>query len=332
MEPYLYLSGLKRLSGEVKGDEIIHLGIRPYGFHAGNAVALLLYPYLLCKFIRQRGIEPTFKFIVSLNDYEQDSLDGPDTIRYPFNIYPKNSSLKHTVDERGCCDSIVEHWQPILEKCLRVLTQHYSSTIMSFVKNSELRGNTIFMNLLLHTIRFPQEQGEIMRKYSGKEVLENPMQYAGVVCPQCRKTHGKTDIMINKDVVWKCKTCAISIRRPYNQFDYWWHHKAMLCARLKIFDVDITISGADHYSEGDFLIRKAFLNLFFPEHKIPKMLFSPLILAPDGRKMSKSRNNTAFASVKTLLDLIETDKNNSIQLNHDMLILNIDEKDYSCNF
>ncbi len=105
----------------------------------------------------------------------------------------------------------------------------------------------------------------------------------------------------------------------------------MLCARLRIFDVDITISGADHYSEGDFLIRKDFLDLFCPGHKIPKMLFSPLILAPDGKKMSKSRNNTAFADIKKLLDVIENSEGGSVELDRSLLIINIDEKDYSCN-
>ena len=225
----------------------------------------------------------------------------------------------------------MEHWQPIIENCLRVLRKYYSRTEIIFVKNSELRNDVSFMDMLIHTIKFPKEQGDIMRKYSGKEVLEKPMQFAGVVCPKCKKTHGKTHILKSGDIMWKCQMCLTSFCGSYGQFDYWWHHKAMLCARLKIFNIDITISGADHYSEGDFLIRKDFLNLFCPEQKIPKMLFSPLVLAPDGRKMSKSRNNIAFADIKRLLFIIENCEGESIQLDNDVLILGINEKDYSCN-
>jgi len=89
MKPYLYFSGLKRLAKEINGDEIVHIGIRPYGFHAGNAMALVVYPYLLCKYFEKEKRVARFRFIISINDWEQDCLDGPDPLEYPFNIYPK---------------------------------------------------------------------------------------------------------------------------------------------------------------------------------------------------------------------------------------------------
>ncbi len=319
MEPYLYLSGLKRLSGEVRGDETIHLGIRPYGFHAGNTLAILLYPYLLCKYVKERGIEASFRFIVSLNDYEQDCLDGPDIIRYPFNVYPKNSSLKHTPDENNCCESIVEHWQPIIKKEFETLFKDYQKVQITFVRNSELRDHPVFKELLLRTLRNPLEQGDIMRKLSGKEVLDTPLSYAGVICPNCRRSQGDTKITMGDAVSWSCKNCKISLEKPYNQFDYWWHHKSMLLARLKIFNIDITISGGDHYNEGDFSIRKALFDLFFQEQKIPKMLFSPLLDALDGRKMSKSRSNMALADKWKLLAVAENNFTDTIQLTSDLL-------------
>lgn len=49
---YLYLDGLETLAREVRGDENIHIGIRPYGFHAGNNLALVAYPYILCDMYR----------------------------------------------------------------------------------------------------------------------------------------------------------------------------------------------------------------------------------------------------------------------------------------
>lgn len=83
MKPYLYLSGLKSLAKKIKGNENVHIGIRPYGFHGGNVLSLIVYPYLLCKELNKLGKKPKLKFTISINDYEQDELDGPDIRRYP---------------------------------------------------------------------------------------------------------------------------------------------------------------------------------------------------------------------------------------------------------
>lgn len=71
MKPYPYLNGLRELVEEISGTEKIHAGIRPYGFHAGSVMALVVYLYLLCKFLENIGKEPKLKFFVSENDWEQ---------------------------------------------------------------------------------------------------------------------------------------------------------------------------------------------------------------------------------------------------------------------
>jgi hypothetical protein len=40
-KPFLYLDGLEEIVKELNGQEKIHIGIRPYGFHAGNALAFV---------------------------------------------------------------------------------------------------------------------------------------------------------------------------------------------------------------------------------------------------------------------------------------------------
>lgn len=173
-EPYLYLNGLKRLAKEMTGCEVVHLGIRPYGFHAGNAMALVVYPYLLCKFLEDLGKVPKLQFVVSINDWEQDALDGPNYMRYPFNIYPKNTSLQFTPDEDGCCESIVDHWQPIIESNLRKSKKRFPHISFRFVRNSELIIEPYCKELLLETIKNPADQLEIFKEYSEKEVLSDP--------------------------------------------------------------------------------------------------------------------------------------------------------------
>ena len=302
-KPYLYNSGLKRLAKEAKGDERIHMGIRPFGFHAGNLVSLYISPYLFFEEVKRLGKPVNFTLFYSINDYEQDELDGPDHIRYPFNVFPKNTTLGYAKDPESCHEYVIDHWEPIIKKCILTLRDHFTGLQIYFVRNSELKGDIKFKEILTSTLRNPTEQADIYRRFTDKEILEKPIQYAGVVCPVCKRTKGTTHAhRVNGDYIhWKCGTCGISFNASYASYDYWFYHKPLFTARLSIFNIDITFSGNDHFSEGDFLVRQEFIKRFNPDLKIPKMYFGPLILAEDGEKMSKSRKNVRFGDVEALM-------------------------------
>lgn len=328
MKPYLYLDGLKQISKEMSGSETVHVGIRPYGFHAGNALALVVYPYLLCLHLEREKKDVRLNFIISINDWEQDALDGPDYRKYPFNIYPKNSSLQFTKDDGECHSSIVEHWEPIIKGNIEGIKKRFSGTTFSFIKNSQLADNTVFQDLLIETIKNPDEQADIYRICSGKEVLKNPIKYAGAICPECKKSSGET-LIDSHGVSWKCNECGIKKKGNLRDFQYWWYHKPMLLARIKIFNIDITLSGGDHFSEGDFAIRNAFAYKYFPNLKIPKMLFTPILIGINGEKMSKSRKNISFVDIASLIKIMEKWNGSEFQITEDIIINEIDEKDYS---
>ncbi|MCX6722320.1 MAG: hypothetical protein NTY04_04010 [Candidatus Staskawiczbacteria bacterium] len=331
-KPYLYLSGLKKLAKKVKGTERIHIGIRPYGFHGGNALSLFVYPYLLCKELKRLGKEPRFTFFISINDFEQDELDGPDYRRYPFNIYPKNTSLQHTPDESGCCKNTVNHWQPIIEQIVSSLKNNYPKLKTKFIRNSSLKNKKHFKKLLIDTLKNPNNQAEIFKKYSDKEVLDSPIRYAGIICPECKKSHGVTTVMSSKKIQWECATCDCTIERPYEYFSYWWYHKPMFAARMRIFDMDIAMSGADHYNEGDYNIRAHLFKKYFKNHPRLIMMFCPILMARDGQKMSKSRHNEEFVKIKELTLLAEKTKAGFIIL-PDELIENVKNgREYALTF
>ena len=329
MKPYLYFSGLKRLVKGTSGDEIVHIGIRPYGFHAGNAMALVVYPYLLCRYFEKEKRVARFRFIISINDWEQDCLDGPDPLEYPFNIYPKNSSLQFTPDENGCCQSIVDHWQPIIERNLKGLKKRFSKISVKFVKNSELIKHPFCRELLLETIKNPQDLLSIFREYSSKKTLDSPLQYAGAVCYKCQRTHGKTAVIGKNIIRWECQECGAAKEGDVSEFDYWWHHKPMFLARLEILKIDIALSGGDHFSEGDFDIRRELIRKYSPKTKEPKMLFTPTVIAFDRQKMSKSKNNTSFADIGNLIQASDNCKQKEFYITKDLISKNLDEKDYS---
>lgn len=324
MEPaYLNFDGLMNLIPSLHGTENIHAGIRPYGFHAGNAMALYVYPYLLCKYFKKTKIEPSFTFYISINDWEQDALSGPDIRKYPFNVYPANTSLQYTDDEEGCCPTIVDHWQPIIEYNISKLKNHFPKINFIFIRNSSLKDDSYFKQILIDTINNPEKIAHICKKYSGKEVLKTPLTYGGAICPKCSSAHGSTKV-INDNIFWRCDKCLYKTKKEYAKFDYWWYHKPLLTARLKIFNIDLTISGSDHHSEGDYEIRKTLIETYDPTIKIPKMLFTPLVLALDGEKMSKSRNNTAFVKLDEFINQADHNHDSEIMVDPIYIKENID--------
>jgi len=291
-QPYLYYCGLKQLASEMRGDEKIHMGIRPFGFHAGNILALVAYPFLLCEALEALQKHVNVEFIISINDYEQDALAGPDIRAFPFNIYPEFTSLKFAKDP-NTGHIYVDHWQPIIEKNLLELKKYFPNVQFNFIRNSELKSEPEFKRLLLDTIR----------KLTGKIVLDEPLQFAGILCPTCHAAAGKTTVT-DERISWKCDHCSYQCDGVYEDFDYWWHHKPLLIARLKIYQVDITLSGGDHYQEGDFEVRQGFIDRYYSNFKTPKMLFTPIMIAENGLKMSKSRKNMKFASARALINTL----------------------------
>lgn len=328
--PFLYNIGLQKLAEEVKGQERIHLGIRPFGFHAGNLVSLYVYPYLFCEFVEKLGKPVNFTLFYSINDYEQDELDGPDYIKYPFNIFPKNTTIGYLSDPKGCHTLTIDHWTPIIQESIKNLQKRFPDINIFFVKNSELKSDLKFKEILTSTLRNPLEQADIYRRFTDKEILSEPVRYAGVVCPICKHTNGTTRAnRVNGNyILWNCNKCGVTLNQSYESYDYWFYHKPLFTARMSILNIDITFSGDDHFTEGDFLIRKEFVRRFCPEVNVPKMFFAPLVLTQNGERMSKTKKNIRFGDPKKLIDLCRNLNEKSLILSDDLSIEIIDEKEY----
>jgi len=327
MKVYLYKKGIKKLAREVSGRENIHIGIRPFGFHVGNALSTVVYPYMLCLLFRDLGKVPKFNFIISLNDYEQDSLSGPDYHRYPFNIYPRSTIIKYLPDPSGCHKSAADHWVPIIKKSINLIKKDFPDIKITYVKNSDLKNNPYFKNSLLRTLNNPLEQHNIYKKYSNRDVLDHPNHYANPICKKCYSANSDYYI-IGEKVTLTCQECGSTFTHKYSQFDYWYYHKPMVVPRYRIFNIDITMGGADHYSEGDVIFRKKFIKLLDKKLKEPKYFFAPLVLARDGKKMSKTLKNEEFPRIDRLLKFSINNPNYSFTATDDLVLKNADEKEY----
>lgn len=299
--PHFYYQGIKRLAKKLHGRENVYLGIRPYGFHAGNLLTLVLYPMLLCEELKKLGKVPRFNFFVFINDWEQDSLEGPNPIKYPFNVYPKNTTLQFQKGNGAV--SVVDIWQPVISSHVLEIQKNYPDTKIEFVKNSDLKHNPKMKYYLLETIKNSDKLGNLFQNKSTHEVLNRPRVYAMAVCPICEKTRGYSRISVSKGkdyVVHKCEVCKQEIVEDYEYFNYWFYHKPLAIPRLEIFKIDLCITGSDHLNERDFGIRNELIRFFGAKIKPFETLYAPLVLGPDGNKMGKSNNNCILPSIEIM--------------------------------
>lgn len=305
---YLFLSGIKKIAPTLNGQEVIHLGIRPYGFHAGNALALFVYPLMLCQELHRLGVKPRFTIIYSINDWEQDNIDSQDKAVYPFNIKPQKTILKFSPSKEGKNESIVDIWEPRIRETINKLLLFYPELNLRFIRNSWLKQEIVFQKMLVKTINKPEDLADLFKKYSRHKVLPNPI-YASPVCPHCFGARNPARIFKNGRLKSTCSDCGYKFNKAFSEYEYWWYHKPLFIARQAVFKMDLAISGGDHYNEGDFRIRLALSRQLAPNLRMPNMLFSPVLLTPRGERMSKSQNNAQFANIKKLINLAKkTDK------------------------
>lgn len=311
--PYLYWEGLQQLAQEVTGHERIHMGIRPYELHAGNVAALVAYPYLLCEAVRERGVEPQFTFLISINDWEQDELVGQDIYMYHFDTYPRHSNIGHTSTNDG--ENTVVKWQPIIEKEVRKLSKDFPKVKLQFVRNSSLKNMPKMRYAVLDSITNFRNHKDTILRSTGSPTIGDEMRFANAICSACDHANTQTDLAADGQLLTQCQQCGLIEKRPYEQCDFWMYHKQLFAGRLAVLNFDIAISGADHFREGDFESRRALYECIYNE-QMPsiKMLFAPLILASDGKKMSKSRKNNMYRSFEEVLPLLRQNKAETIQL------------------
>lgn len=307
MHPYITQKGIDQLTTELSGHENIYLGIRPYGFHAGNETSFVIYPLMLCEALKKVGKEPKFNFFFFINDWEQDQLDGPQIKKYPYNVYPLKTTFQYMPDAFGCHNSIVDHWEPVIKENVLLIQKEYPRVKINLVRNSSLKKYDSLKNVLLKTIQEPKIVAGTLRLHSNKTILEQPLVYSMAVCPRCFLVKGETRIIDSAKslVSHKCYMCGFEKQDYYDFFDYWLYHKVLALPRIEIFKIDLCITGLDHYNEGDFMIRKDLIDKFGISMPMPKMLYSPLILGADSRQMGKSRRNDIYVEVKKLLSLVQ---------------------------
>lgn len=314
MKPYFYLSGVRELADELRGDENIYLGIRPYGFHAGNMSTLVVYPILLCRELSKLGKIPRFNFYVFINDWEQHKLDGPDPKLYPFNILPKFTTWQFMPDPIDNKFSIVDFWEPIIFSGVSYINHYFPQTKIQTIRNSSMKQLPIMKKCLLQTIKKPEVVLEILKKNSTNQTLDKAI-YASAVCPKCNAARGDTKVIHRDIIVHKCSNCHTETKDKYEKFEYWFYHKPLALPRIATYKIDLCITGSDHYQEGDFVIRQKLMEAYKIKCSCPKTLYTPTIFGRNNMVMGKSKGNAENIGLDKLMQLIlENPQSNQIQI------------------
>lgn len=309
MKPYFHYQGICDLAETLTGNERIYLGIRPYGFHAGNATTLVVYPYLLCKELERLGKMPHFTFYVFLNDWEQESLDGPNPKLYPFNVMPKFTTwqyVKDPVDEKR---SAVDFWEKVIINNINLVKHYYPNVNIIPSRNSQMKFYPEMKSTIYKTINHPEILMKILKKYTNKDILSEPAIFASAVCPYCHAARGVTSGNMSENTIFHlCGVCGKNTDGKYDDFDYWLYHKPLALPRIVAFNIDVCITGLDHYDEGDFVVKQKLLESYGFKYKYPKTLYSSSIFGMDGNVMGKSKGNAKLIDLDKLINLILSQK------------------------
>lgn len=298
---FLYKDGLRHAAGDLRGNETIHLGIRPYEMHAGNVLAIIAYPILLCEELEQRGVVPKFKFILSLNDWEQQNLTGENIYQYIFDTWPEGATIQYSTENNGV--STAELWSQRIIKRLRTVCDRYPKVTIEPVFNSQLKNNNIMKKVIIKTINNYDQIKKLLLETTGAKSNGQGKSFASAVCKQCCNANTATIVGADGLIAAACNVCGEKSRGKYEDFSYWLYHKPLFAARWKIFNFECSISGGDHFKEGDTQTRETLYRFYFDKEP-PKitMMYSPVLLGRNGEKMSKSRNNFFDTDVDVLLD------------------------------
>ena len=293
-------TGIQSLATTLQGDESIHIGIRPYELHAGNKLAIIVYPILLCQELERLGKTPRFTFLLSLNDWEQRVLVGTNIYEYTFDVRPLDVTIQYATESDGKTLTAPFWGQKIIDAMAEITRRYPNVTITPFF-NSDLHRREAMKTVVTKTLQRPREIKDLMLRITKKSTDDSLALFAAAVCPSCHDANTHTSISSDVFLV-ECTVCGQTSTGQYEDFMYWLHHKPLFAARWKTLGFTHSLSGGDHLAEGDVEVRRALYEYFFNEQP-PKldMIFSPILLGSDGNKMSKSRDNYFDASIDDLM-------------------------------
>lgn len=253
-------------------------------------MSLIAYPILLCEAMEVIGKRAEFNFHLFLNDYEQHKIAGPDPKVFRYNIFPSDTTIQFAPSQDRD-KSAADYWTPVIIGAVSEIGRRFPGTKLHPVRNSEMRDSPTFRAVLTETLRSPERIAELIRKTTGKAVLDGAV-YALPLFPDDHAPAFDFDIEADDSMTLRRGRQTVGTF-AYEELHYWFHHKPLAVPRIHDRNIDVCITGIDHWKEGDFVIRQGLIDLFGLKRAIGdfETIYAPTLVAPDGKKMSKSRGN-----------------------------------------
>ena len=287
----LHRTGLNDFSRELNGDELIHAGLRPLDYHPGNAIALAVYPHLLARAVAAQGRVPRFDYLITLNDLEPTAYDLE-------KFRPTGTSIGLMGDPDRAVTRATSD--------LRHLLEEFPEIRLRFKRTSEMVDTDEFRRIVKMLTR---EKAHYLRQFMEDEHIDedtlNAVHFMGLACSQCREPIDLTSEVEPST----CPSCGASLD---GQRHYWMHFIPLIAMKWRLVQPDLLLIGSDYIEpnrglmpgvkhENSLEAVLAFYG-FLGGGRPLNILMPPLLLGPDGQKMSKSIGNIQQVSYEALLD------------------------------
>lgn len=199
---------------------------------------------------------------------------------------------------------MVDYWGPIIISHMNLIRQVHPGVTIRYLRTSDLRSVPLFGDVLNVSINHADEVASIFAEVSGKHV-HLPAEFARVVCPSCEIPIPKTKI--EKDIVRASCQCGAEVCEHFSEANYWLNHNMVGIAKLTLQDnYFLWMLGYDHKQFHSGGIKAKIMSHFGLAAQDCNRIYAPLLLREDGRKMSKSSYNIAYAHVIDLLEKLRT--------------------------
>ena len=159
-------------------------------------------------------------------------------------------------------------------------------------------------DVVLKTIQDPSLLSDIMKNLGYPIKKDFPHVYCTPICPECKSARTNAKVVNGDHIALECTTCHHKGEYSYHDLYYWLYHKILALPRIKTFEIELCISGLDHYLEKDFDSRNALYKAYNIKMKPTYILYTNKLLGRNGLQMGKSRNNYEDLDIEQLQKLV----------------------------